>query len=44
MTAAAQNNVYIVGKPKDPEKKMPQVSAQRIADASKRIAEFRTKK
>lgn len=44
MTAAVRNNVYIVGKLKDPNKKLPKVSAQQIAEASKRIEELMKQK
>lgn len=40
MTAAVLNNVYIVGKLKDPNKTPPKVSAQKIAEASKKIDEL----
>lgn len=44
MTAAVKNNVFIVGKLKDPNKKIPSFSATKIAEASKRIAEIQNKK
>ena len=44
MTAAVLNNVYIVGKLKDPNKKPQKVSAQQIAEASKKIDEIMRQK